>query len=260
MTAVGHSLIGAQSLDEQNGIWVLDSTTDRLSPFTNMPLGPPRGRLMLALATTPAGDDAVYALVINNSAPLFEFWLVTPAHGLLLRRGLPVRSDIELTPPDPIPSIDADSSGCTVYYTTKRNIARFNVCANLALPDFAADSATAIRVLPDGGLLAGDGNSLSRYDRDGRFVKLVRLSDGNRHIGALAIDVDPRTAWVLMVSTNPCDSTRSTLLHIDIDSGAVLARNETDYRLIDRPRIAVAGGWYAVGPTSFPPPRRRAVR
>ncbi len=258
VTAVGHSIVGADQLGQEGGFSVLG--TDRVTPFTNMPLGPRRGTLMLALALTPAGSDAVLALVINQTPPLLEFWLVTRAHGLLLRRGLPERNDIDIAPPDPIAAIDADSSGCIVYYTTNRSIARFNVCANVALSDFAVTRATAIRVLPDGGLLAGKGEILARYDRDGRFLSYVRLSDGNREIGALAIDVDPRLAWVLMRSADPCDSTKSTLLLIDIDSGAILNRLETDTRLIDRPRIAVAGGWYAVGPTSFPPPRRRGVR
>jgi hypothetical protein len=260
VTSVGTKFVSAAGIGEGGGLWVLDAADQHaFTPFTQALLGPPQGRFAVVLAMAPAGDDALYALVENSLAPAFEIWVVSEAHGLLLRRGLPPRSDIQNRISEPISSIDVDSTGCIVYYTTRSNIARLNVCANIVLPDFVSDPALGVRVLPDGGLLAGSQNTLRRYSAQGQLLKTTALPDDRREIEAIAIDVDPRLAWVLLSAPHNCGDTKARLVCVDIDSGAIVKSYVTDYPLADRLTLAVAGGWTALDPAAFPPRRRRAV-
>lgn len=257
LTTLGNTIVIADQLViatlDRSGSW---------ARFTDGFLPPRHASAAVIRAMTPAGDNAIWAVVRSSAAPIYEFWLVTREHGALLVRPIPPRNDYRTEPFGPdsgITSIDTDASGCIIYFTTGINIARFNGCAGVSMPNFTTDPAQTIRVLPDGGVLAGSANNLRRYDRNGYLVATISLPGIGQTVGSLALDNDPRLAWVLM-SDGVCGSTPARLLQVNIESREVVAQRETDYLLSDYRVIAVVGGWYARIGTSTPPPRPRPAR
>jgi len=259
-TTLGKSVVASGGIGQFGGLDLIDSP-DSSVPF-GLPLGAPNGSVAVVFAMTPAASDAIFAAVENQSAPVYELWLVRKDAGLLLRRAIPPRDDLRERMVQRITSIDADASGCTVYFTTGSHIGRFDVCSNRMLDDFTSERALSIRVLPDGGVLAASDTSVRRYNPDGSIRSTMWLPDVGSDASAVALDVDPHLAWVLVVDHDGCGEAKARLRHLDIDSGEWLDSRETDYRLVDRVSIAVVNGWYAA--VQFPPdppvpPRRRAV-
>jgi uncharacterized repeat protein (TIGR01451 family) len=120
--------------------------------------------------------------------------------------------------------IDLDSNQCTMYYTSEgKLVKRFDVCTNTQLADFAAglpgSNAFALRILPDGGALVADTQSIVRLDSAGVITQSYDAA-GQDSWFALNLDPDGTSFW-------SADFTTSMVFHFDIASGAVLGSFST---------------------------------
>jgi len=77
--------------------------------------------------------------------------------------------------------VELAADGCTLFYTSwGPNVKRFDVCANAQLADFnvtpmPGGEATALRLLPDGGVLVASGAVIARLDASGALVQTYSL-------------------------------------------------------------------------------------
>jgi len=125
--------------------------------------------------------------------------------------------------------IDLAADQKTLFYTTPgRTIFRLDVSTNTQLASFATLPAgtelSELRILPDGGVLVAEENSILRLDAAGNIVRSYDVP-GESHWFSLTLDVDGTSFWS---GGNP----GSTAYKFDIASGAVLgsvvANTESD--------------------------------
>ena len=156
-----------------------------------------------------------------------------------------------------VESIDVASDRCTTFYATVDSIDRVDICTKRPLGTFVRAYATAVRVLPDGGIIVASGRDLVRYDAIGNAISRFTLTSGSESIGAIALAPNPAFAWVL--TTFGCGTGPAQLMQLDIATGRITAgphrvSNSGGYVL------AVQGEWHAATDLKPPTPRRRAVR
>jgi hypothetical protein len=101
--------------------------------------------------------------------------------------------------------IDLASDGCTLYYTSEgTTVKTFNVCTNSQGPDFATGlpgpgEAFAIKLLPAGGALVADSDSIVRLDSSGTVVQQYGTGESQPPINgkwfSLALDPSGTAFW-----------------------------------------------------------------
>jgi len=95
--------------------------------------------------------------------------------------------------------MDLAADQCTMYYTSEgTTIKRYDVCADIQLPDFASGlhgAAFALRLLPDGGLLVADSQDIHRLDATGTIVDTYDEPSEPSFFFALNLDPDGVHFW-----------------------------------------------------------------
>ncbi|MGZ4808497.1 MAG: hypothetical protein ACXV7D_04135 [Thermoanaerobaculia bacterium] len=218
---------------------------DLLTPSGNLyPLiALPAGRFVTAM--TPLRGDLL-ALVYDGATP--ELWRIDERGVTIDRVSLPQYEHY-------IRSIDVAADQCTMFYATVSSVERFDICARRSLEQFAQQSATDIRVLPDGGVLVAGGTQLTRFDAIGNVVGRFGVTTGPEGIGALTLDQNPSVAWI--VTTFGCGSGVASVMQVNVATGSIVAGPASTSRAGGF-AIAVQGEWHAA--VDRVPGRRRAVR
>jgi uncharacterized repeat protein (TIGR01451 family) len=95
--------------------------------------------------------------------------------------------------------IDLAADQCTLFYTSEGHLVkRFNVCTNKQLSDFASglggSAAYALRLLPSGGALVADSQTIVRLDSGGNVIKSYDAT-GEDSWFALNLDPDGTSFW-----------------------------------------------------------------
>ena len=94
--------------------------------------------------------------------------------------------------------IDLASDQCTMFYSDEGpSIHRFNVCTNTALPNFtnAGPAFYALRILPNGDVLAAAGASVKRFNSAGTEILPAYTASGESTFFALNLDPDGTHFW-----------------------------------------------------------------
>jgi hypothetical protein len=94
--------------------------------------------------------------------------------------------------------IDLASDQCTMFYTDEGpSIHRFNVCTNTALSDFsnAGPAFYALRILPNGDVLAAAQGSVKRFNSAGTEILPAYTASGETFFFALNLDPDGTHFW-----------------------------------------------------------------
>jgi hypothetical protein len=120
--------------------------------------------------------------------------------------------------------IDLAQDGCTMFYTSYGpNVKRFDVCANVQLPDFNSGPlhggvAHDLRVLPDGGLIVSSGPVVARLNAAGNVIRTYQTSSDRYWTG---VDlVGDGTFWA-------ADYAFSDVIRFDLASGAIVSSFNT---------------------------------
>ena len=121
--------------------------------------------------------------------------------------------------------IDLAPDQCTLYYTSEgTSVKRFDVCHNTQLTDLAtglAPTAYAVKVLPSGGALVADMDSIVRLSATGAVVQQYGTGESASGIWfSLALDPDGTSFWAGDVVTGDVKK-------FDLGSGNVLASFNT---------------------------------
>ncbi len=131
-----------------------------------------------------AGGNAIYASEVTGSGDILKLDL----GGAEVARYDVGRSDW----------IDLAADGCTMLYTDEgRAIHRFDVCANAAMADFAvlpSGGLFALRILPDGTVLAAATSAVKQFDKSGTEIGSYTALGENK-LFALNIDPDGTHFW-----------------------------------------------------------------
>jgi hypothetical protein len=220
-----------------NSLDVLDAS----GGFTTVIALPP-GQRITALG---AAANDILAVAYNGAQP--ELWQIHL--DMVAVTQLPQFSNYVM-------SIDVAGDRCTMFYTTGASVERFDRCRNQPLSTFARVAASAVRVLPDGGVLVASGRDLLRYDAAGNVVARFTLTSETESIGAISLDTNPSLVWI--VTTYNCNTGPSRVMQVSVDTGAVTAGPQRASRSGGF-TIAVHGEWRAAVDRVVPP-RRRAVR
>jgi hypothetical protein len=94
--------------------------------------------------------------------------------------------------------IDLASDQCTMFYSDEGpSIHRFNVCTNTALPNFtnAGPAFYALRILPNGDVLAAAAGSVKRFNSAGTEITPAYTASGESTFFALNLDPDGTHFW-----------------------------------------------------------------
>ena len=101
--------------------------------------------------------------------------------------------------------IDLAADQCTMFYTDEGpSIHRFNVCTNTALPNFtnAGPAFYALRILPNGDVLAAAAASVKRFNSAGTEILPAYTASGEGFFFALNLDPDGTHFWSGGIVTN----------------------------------------------------------
>ena len=93
--------------------------------------------------------------------------------------------------------IDLAADGCTMFYTDEGGaIHRFNVCTNVPLRDFVTGGPRfyALRILPDGSVLAAATSAIKRFNPSGTEIASYTAAGENLFF-ALNLDPDGTHFW-----------------------------------------------------------------
>jgi uncharacterized protein (TIGR03437 family) len=115
-----------------------------------------------------------------------------------------------------------DPNQCTMYYTSEGpNVKRFNVCSNTQMPDFNSaplpdpvGGAQEFSLLPGGGMLVADFNTIARLDASGNLVRTYDAPANACWLG-MALDLDGTSFW----ASNWCGS---SVTRFDLATGNVI--------------------------------------
>jgi hypothetical protein len=94
--------------------------------------------------------------------------------------------------------IDLAADQCTMFYSDEGpSVHRFNVCTNTAMPNFtnAGPNFFALRVLPNGDVLAAAGASVKRFNSAGTEILPAYTAGGENGFFALNLDPDGTHFW-----------------------------------------------------------------
>jgi hypothetical protein len=117
--------------------------------------------------------------------------------------------------------IDLAPDQCTVYYTSEgTTVKTFNVCTDSQGADFATGLpgtfAYALRLLPGGGALVADTQTIVRLDATGQIVQQYDDPGATGFWFSLALDRDGTTFWA-------GDPTTGEVAHFNIATGSLLS-------------------------------------
>jgi hypothetical protein len=120
--------------------------------------------------------------------------------------------------------IDLASDQCTLYYTSEGTIVkRFDVCTSTQLNDLASglpgSAAYAVKILPDGGALVADSQSIVRLSGAGLITQDYGSSETATWF-SLALDPDGTSFWA-------GDLITGDVKKFDLATGTVLASFST---------------------------------
>jgi hypothetical protein len=156
--------------------------------------------------------------------------IVTPERAL----PLPLASDLH------VQGIDLAADQCTLFYAATGLVGTVNVCTGAAGATFPVSGTPEdLRILPNGDLLVASQAALTRYAPSGaplQQFEMMALS--------VALDVDPRYAWVGGWDLRRIDLATGTTVEVLSTYGAV-----TSISVVGEPRAA-----------RTTPARRRAAR
>jgi uncharacterized protein (TIGR03437 family) len=115
-----------------------------------------------------------------------------------------------------------DPNQCTMYYTSEGpNVKRFNVCTDTQMPDFNSaplpdpvGGAQEFSLLPGGGMLVADFNTIARLDASGNLVRTYDAPANDCWLG-MALDRDGTSFW----ASNWCGS---SVTRFDLGTGNVM--------------------------------------
>jgi hypothetical protein len=207
------------TLDAAGNLYVADFSHDSVTIFpnarepasrfaTNLPAAPESlvfqgTSLFVGSANAPALTqlDAITGLVQNRFTPAVE------------RRG--------------VDFFDFAPDGCTIQYTSEgTSILSYNTCTRTQQPPITTtlpgSRAYEIHLLPDGGALVADSETIVRTDLTGAVVKQYDSGNNNTWF-AVAPDPDGRTFWA-------CDPNSGEVVHFDLDTGERLSFFNTGSR------------------------------
>jgi hypothetical protein len=160
-----------------------------------------------------------------------EIERVDPVSGAVIRR-----IDIGGSPYD----FDLDADGCVAYLAFFDRLARADLCADVPkLGTLAEGEFTAVRILPNGRLLAASRGSLEARGRDGAL--LLRYA-----VPATKLALDPSGTTAIIFAD-------VVLRRVDLATGYVIAGPVEQQRGIYVRGMALTGEWRAASPR-----RRRA--
>lgn len=122
--------------------------------------------------------------------------------------------------------IDLAMDGCTLFYTSEgSSVKRYNVCAQMQLPDFNAlplpgGEGHALKILPDGGVLVANDDVIARLDAAGTLTQTYDVSGEPSLWWGLDLTGDGRTFWTSNFGS-------SNVVKLDLATGAVVASFNT---------------------------------
>jgi hypothetical protein len=139
-----------------------------------------------------AGGNTIYASEVTGTGDILKLDL---AGTQLANYDVP-RSDW----------IDLATDGCTMLYSDERLVIhRFDVCNNKAMTDLTSGGGAgriyALRVLPDGTVLAAASSSVERFDMSGAAIASY-TAPGEAGLFALNLDPDGAHFWTAGLSGN----------------------------------------------------------
>jgi hypothetical protein len=144
--------------------------------------------------------------------------------------------------------MDLGADQCTLFVIENaRRVRRFDVCTGTPLPDLIVATAprdfTALRVLPDGGLLIATDSDLQRYDASGALLRSYQVS--NDAYALALVDGGRRVVY------GPLEWCTGGLATLDLESGAVVST--VSLRLELPTSLVSYRGWTAaLGPAHLP--------
>ncbi len=132
--------------------------------------------------------------------------------------------------------IDLAPDQCTVYYTSEgTSVKTFNVCTNSQGADFGGtgvlpgSNAYAVRLLPGGGALVADTETIVRLDANGAIAQQYDDPLATGLWFSLALDPDGTTFWA-------GDPTTGEVAHFNIATGLLLSRGRSTWPAGSRSR------------------------
>lgn len=169
---------------------------------------------------SPSGPDAILAFDAEGHAG--------PIH--VLGDGFAQPS------PSAIGAMDLAADQCTLFLIQNESvIRRFNVCTGSFLTDFATTSPgiTSLRILPDGGVLAGRSSTTDRYTAAGTIARTYPVEGA----GAIGLVHGGMRAFI-------APRCQGNLIELHLASGSAIAIEEIDS---STPALAIVPyrGWSA---------------
>src|SRR2546422_7927654 len=114
-----------------------------------------------------------------------------------------------------INDIDLASDQCTLYYSDNFTVKRYDVCTQTQLPNFSGGGDYSVRILPDGRVLAVDGD-IHLFNASGSLIKTYDIPyDGGCMFG-ISLDPDGRSFWAFSFGS-------AAHSKVDIETGEILA-------------------------------------
>ena len=143
--------------------------------------------------------------------------------------------------------MDLAQDGCTMHYTSDgQDVQRYDICTgaqlsnlnNAPLSNRSYAGALGVRILPDTTVMVANHYDVQRLDSGGNVVA-VYYGYPDNGLAALALDPDGKTFWAT-------DTAGAMLLHMDINSGAILSSFQTSAAakgviIVPPPRAVVTG-------------------
>lgn len=162
----------------------------------------------------------------------------TPAGDLITTFLLPIESPVGITAG--IGGIDLGSDQCTMYYTSLgTRVLRYDVCRRTALPDLTSSLpgrlAGEVRILPDGGVLVANFETIVRVNGSGTIVQTYDVPGANEW-ERVALNPDGQSFWATW---------QNTAYKFDLATGTVIGSfQSSDYLftalgVVGEPRVAV---------------------
>jgi hypothetical protein len=181
-TTTGSTFITGMCFDLSGNLFATNFSTGTVSKFDNA------GNLLAANFVTFTGTpescvfDAAGNLYVGGPGSNVQKF---SAAGALLATYLTGSSDW----------IDLAADQCTLFYDGEGNIHRWDICTDSALPDFTASGTNyAIRILPNGNVLAASAGICNQYDPSGTSIATYTAS-GVSLFFALNRDPDGISFW-----------------------------------------------------------------
>jgi streptogramin lyase len=194
-----------------------------------------RGTARAGFAADP--NTAGRGVVVDRDGTRFMLRKYDDGYRLLTQERalpLPIASDLR------VEGIDLAADQCTLFYAATGVIGTVNVCNGTAGASFTiAGTPEDLRILPNGDLLVASRTHVTRYDPAGAVLQQFEML-----AWSVALDVDPRYAWVGGWDLRRIDLATGATVEVLSTYGAV-----TSISVVGEPRAA-----------RTTPARRRAAR